>query len=471
MLLKSGNFFLVGFFSISLVYGQNALNPDVVRVLLNDPVYNGEIYSYNPFGAPALFWPQDLEQPDNSGDRPDHFIKCGNQLFVLPDGTNRLYTISSESEKPDIWRLDKSVYDGHNFSSFKFCLNDSLYSIGGFGFGHYNGLLLKFEPGSSDWILQNINEDIAVETGSAPGIWLNSKEAKIFKIGYSIELQAGNQEPVSETSGRNLYVLDLKNRRWFAAGFPTSEGVEVIDRSVRIAWHPSGELVVKKDASGKRLYLLDYENNRISPADNRISDFITSSFSDLSGYRDRFLTWYSRDTLKILKTDGKLLKQKLSSDEFSGSVAALWSESEQSKFLEWNILLAGLLVFGSGMFITVLLFIRRKKSKAIPETMMQAESIFTRSELDILRGIQKSGNNELLPDDVNELLGTSKKTIEVQKKQRSDSIKGINEKYRRLSRTEENLILQKRKEDDRRQVRYVLSRAAIEKLKMLVSGV
>ena len=471
MILKSGKLFLIGFFSISLACAQNALNPDVARVLLNDPGYHGVIYSYNPFRAPAIFWPSDLEQPANNGDRPDHFIKCGSQLFILPDGTNRLYAISSGSAKTEITRIDKSFYDGHNFSSFKFCLNDSLYSLGGFGFGHYNGLLLKFESNLSDWVLQNINKDIDVDAGMIPGIWLNSREAKIFKIGFSPEFQDGNPETGDGNSGKRLYVLDLKNRHWFSAGFATSEGVEVIDRSVRIGWHPSGELVYSKDASGKKIYLLDYENNRILPAIDQVSDRITSIISDSSAYKDRFLIWHSRDTLKILKTDGRLLKQKLSKDEFSTPVAQLWKDSVDGDSFEWNILLAGFFLFASGMFVTVLLFIRRKKSKVIPEVILQAEAIFTRAELDILKGIQQSVNNELLPDDVNDLLGTSRKTIEVQKKQRSDSIKGINEKYRRLSRTEENLIIQKRKEDDRRQVRYVLNLEAIEKLKLLVSGI
>ena len=471
MIFKPGKLFLIGFFSISLVHAQNALNPNVARVLLNEAGYHGAIYSYNPFRAPALFWPKDLEQPANNGDRPDHFIKCGSQLFILPDGTNRLYAITGDSGKTGIRRIDRSFYDGHNFSSFKFCLNDSLYSLGGFGFGHYNGLLLKYQPNTSDWVLQNINKDIEVETGSVPGIWLNSREAKIFKIGYSLEFQDGKPEAGDRSSGKSLFVLDLKNRRWFAAGFATSQGIEIIDRSVRIAWHPSGELVYSTDASGEKIYLLDYENNSIHYVVDQVSDRITSIISDSTGYRDRFLMWYSRDSLKILKTDGKLLKQRLSGDELSAPVAQLWKDSPEGNFYEWNILLAGFFLFASGMFVTVLLFIRRRKSKVNPEVILQAESIFTRAELDILRGIQNSGNNELLPDDVNDLLGTSRKTIEVQKKQRSDSIKGINEKYRRLSRTEENLIIQKRKDDDRRQVRYVLNRDAIEKLKMLVSGI
>lgn len=454
-----------------MVNGQTALNPGVVRVLLQEPHYNGEVYSYNPFGAPVLFWPEDLAQPAYKEDRPDHIIKCGNQLLILPDGTNRLYAVNSASAGPEIRRLDKSVFDGHNFSSFKFCLNDSLYSIGGFGFGHYNGLLLKYEPQASDWILENINKDISIESGSAPGIWFNSRQGKIFKIGQNPGLYPGNQEMAGGRTGRNMYVLDLKTRRWFPSGFPTSEGSDVIDRSVRIAWHPLGELVINKVPSGNRIYLLNYENNRISPAKSNISDMITSVFSDSSGYRGRFLTWFSRDTLKILKTDGKLLKQRLTSTDFSGSVAPLWDEANQNELIEWNILLAGLFLFGSGAFVSVLLFIRRRRSKAGHKTMLQAESIFTKPELDILRSIQKSDKCELLPDDVNELLGTSKKTIEVQKKQRSDSIKGINEKYKRLSRTEDNLILQKRKEDDRRQVRYVLNLAAMEKLKIIVSGI
>lgn len=469
MSLKSGNLFFAGLFSISATYGQNAINPKVAEALSGESSFSGQVYSYNPFGAQAIFWPDDLKHPVNNADRPDHFIKCGKDFYILPDGTNRVYRINGDSSKKMVSRLDRSPFAGHNFSAFKFCFNDSLYALGGFGFGHYNGLLLKFEPRISDWSLQNINKEIVLESGLVPGIWLNSDAGKIFRIGNNSTAQAGRDEVTG--SGRSVFVLDMKKRRWLSAGFPTPECIAITERSVRIAGHPSGELVLKNDAAGQTLYLLDYITNSIRPAKTGVSETFTSIFTDTAGYRGRYLIWHSRDTLNILSADGSLRKQRLSSDDFTGMYTSIWTDSEAGSISGWNIFMAGLFLFGSGMLVAVIWFFRRKKSPETPEKMLQAESIFTRPELEILRALQISERKELLPDDVNELLGTSKKTIEVQKKQRSDSIKGINEKYRRLSQAEENIILQERLEDDRRQVRYLLNRPAIEKLKRMVSGI
>lgn len=472
MSLKSGIFFLAGLISISTNYGQNATNQAFVKLLRTELADNTLIYCYNPFGANAIFWPEDIKQPQNGPDRLDQIIRKGNEIFILIDGTNHLYRLIENADQTTMQRVDRAVFAGHNFNSFKFLLHDSLYSIGGFGFNHYNGLLLKYEPNTSDWQHQTLNKEILIEFNSIPGIWLDQDEGVVYKIGVRNLYSPDSTEAEQENLSSALHLLNLKKRKWLQKGVVNSQSGDFINQSVRISWHPSGELILAKNASGKRIYLVDYKNNQIRPLKMWASEKISASFSDsVEDFRGRFLVWHNQDSINILRSDGILRKHQLSSHEFAAPLAPIWNEKRMSISEDLNIYLAGFFLFGCGMLVAAILFIRKRKSSIIPEAKLQSESIFTRSELEILQVLQSSVRKELLPDEVNELLGTSKKTIEVQKKQRSDAIKGINEKYRRLSNTSDNLIIQERLSDDRRQVRYLLNPAALEKLKNIVSGI
>jgi hypothetical protein len=122
------------------------------------------------------------------------------------------------------------------------------------------------------------------------------------------------------------------------------------------------------------------------------------------------------------------------------------------------IILSGL-IFISGLVFFFLGFVLPmfRKPLSTRNISVTLELIFNEVELQILRTLSDNPGHELNTEQVNLILGTSKKTIEVQKKQRSDFIKSINEKYKRLMDDLEPLIVQDRLEDDRRQVRYLLN--------------
>ena len=67
-------------------------------------------------------------------------------------------------------------------------------------------------------------------------------------------------------------------------------------------------------------------------------------------------------------------------------------------------------------------------------------------------------------DDLNRVLGLSKKAIEIQKKQRSDVIVSINKKYAFVTKSNDLLIEKKRADFDKRSFEYFI---AFEKLELI----
>jgi hypothetical protein len=87
-------------------------------------------------------------------------------------------------------------------------------------------------------------------------------------------------------------------------------------------------------------------------------------------------------------------------------------------------------------------------------------------ELEILNKIRTDTEqgNKTQTNDLNRLLGTDKKTLEVQKTQRSKVLTGINNKFSVYYKTKIIFIDKIRSEEDRRVVEYFVSEEAMQLL-------
>lgn len=92
--------------------------------------------------------------------------------------------------------------------------------------------------------------------------------------------------------------------------------------------------------------------------------------------------------------------------------------------------------------------------------------VFDERELQLLQAIMQNSSSGKTTsiEEQNKILGLSKKSVEIQKKQRSDVIMSINRKYAFVSQKEELLILKKRTEFDKRTYEYFIDFARIEEI-------
>ena len=131
----------------------------------------------------------------------------------------------------------------------------------------------------------------------------------------------------------------------------------------------------------------------------------------------------------------------------------------------------------------IALFIRNKKSVKnntasnnvistflFSEEEAQQSNQFTDGELAVIRFIHGASLSRKYAsvEDVNALLGISKKTIEVQKKIRTEAISRINHKYRILTDDDQLLVERIRSEEDRRYQKYMIRNENMQKLKSII---
>lgn len=100
------------------------------------------------------------------------------------------------------------------------------------------------------------------------------------------------------------------------------------------------------------------------------------------------------------------------------------------------------------------------------EEEAQQSNQFTDGELTVIKFIHDASSSRKYAsvEEINALLGIGKKTIEVQKKIRTEAISRINHKFRILSGEEQILIERIRSEEDRRYQKYMIRSENMEKL-------
>ena len=106
------------------------------------------------------------------------------------------------------------------------------------------------------------------------------------------------------------------------------------------------------------------------------------------------------------------------------------------------------------------LFKFRKKSELKKSNDKNTDEIFFNEiERQIIKAIieKTNKNSSLSVEEANAILGLGKKTIEVQKKLRTEAILRINQKFKIIFNIENIFIERLRQEDDRRYFRYYIN--------------
>lgn len=429
-----------------------------IRVLHNEAPPAAEIFNLNEGFSEPLFFPADLREFIGLNSMKDHLIKNRNGLFYIPDGTDRVYQLTFQNERPVFTRKDHSFFSGHTFHALNFTYKDSIYSFSGFGFGHNNSQLRVFIPATGNWKSIKLDQDVAVNFRSHPGVWVNSASGTLWAISHILTDQAQNFSALNENNCDSIPVrsLDVLSGKWRTAGTLNPNLLQTLKTVVRIGSCPWGELVL--DSTQAQVSLIDYNENRLLNLNAVKNRQIADELIRIKRKHNRLYTWFSEGNFMLVAENGNLNSYPLQLSDFSKSGMRIFNTLPDEWLVRDPMILSGL-VFISGLVFFFLGFVLPmfRKPLSTRNISVTLELIFNEVELQILRTLSDNPGHELNTEQVNQILGTSKKTIEVQKKQRSDVIKSINEKYKRLMDDLEPLIVQDRLEDDRRQVRYLLN--------------
>ena len=444
--------------SVSLtVFGQTINYNPVIQNLLQDgkPVafVSYQNTPYFPITEAFNTYPQDL-------------LKRGKDVYLFINGSGRLYKIINKHNGLQVVRADSTTHFGYNINSFAFSYNNRIYNLGGYGFWRMNGQLRIFNEKAQQWDIVKLNKEIPLLTSKTEGmLWYDVPGKKIY-TGYYLERnEAIKSKALEETQFvYDVMVLDLTTNEWTKIGALNTELRDKLPQISILTMSPWGLLVT----IGDKITLLDFKNNQILAFDIHKDYYqsIMRANSNSSYYFKDSTLYYGNNTNKNFES------VSMHYADFESFNDTLYTES---KLLSAKNISYFIFIIGSLIGFTYFLLIIKRKAGIVElkinhdNTPLQGgdiPQIYEEKEIQLLQLIihNSSLGKTTSIEEQNKILGLTKKSAEIQKKQRSDIIITINRKYAFITQKEVPLIQKKRTEFDKRTYEYFIDYAIIEEI-------
>lgn len=375
-------------------------------------------------------------------------IRNKNGLFALVDGTGQVYKATSLVDNYITFtRLDSTKFFGHNFQSISFSFGDAIYNFGGYGFWKMNGSICYFNK-DLEWTIEKVNQEFRTVNMVFS---YNPSTAKIYYIQFPrIEehnIETDNKTKIIEfdiIKKENIVLGELEqkhNLNWknFSINIPSLNGILTYNSEDVFLYRFSNNEVLK-------LKNVKIRNILIGKKDAKI----VSTFE----YNGSIYYSYSNDTalrsIPINYKDFELLNYPI------------YKEGKLLNY-HWLIILIVSIIIITGLWV----FFKKKRK---PSVQMPVEAPIYETDLSsndfndiekniINKLIEKSNNNSFFNvEEFNSYLGIKKKTIEIQKRVRTEAINRINHKFNVNFNQNTVFIERVRTNEDRRYFNYVISK-------------
>lgn len=453
--------------SADFVEGQKLAYSGGLEKLVNSEFAIAEITQYNP-GTGNFFTLEHVQAPYMKT-VTQYLVRNRNGLYLLPDGTGRIYKIELADNGVEIIRQDSTLYFGYNFGCYPFTYHDTLYSFGGYGHWQYNGHLRVYVPQKGEWELEKLNREVPFFRGvyMAPPIWYDLKKGELW-IGFSVYAAEGTKEPGPAQNGitDSVYVLDLHKREWLVKGTlnPKIKKWASSFSTRSLGSSPWGQLIYDQST----FYLLDFSKNEMLALNPDVGRSITqflgtetfTYFRDSTLFIASMKDWTSKfgrplDSIRLSKAkfhaSGNLIYAPTSKEDLSKKIES---------YLNTTLIIG--LVVGFSLAGLVFFFFNRKKNSELQHTIPlngeASNNLFDDKETELINlVVSYSFKGQGTPiEAINKILGVSQKNLEIQKKQRSEILISINKKWRYANSSQDLLIKKKRLEHDKRSFEYFI---------------
>ena len=408
-----------------------------------------------------------LEQQSGGLDRLNSsnnvFFK-GKDLWVGINGTGKVYQIDSSLT---ITRLDKTEHSGSNFGSADFMLNDTLFSIGGYGYWNTNGAIRYFNQKTDEWDIFKANVNIPFANGINAKSYFDPVEQKFHLVysKYSPEYISSN---VEKTLFCYYQCLDLKTKKWLEEPLVIHSKLANAFGDLTFIQTLQDGIIVNSKYFTSTLFF-KFRNNKVY----KLKD---SKYTELIQLKNK------AKNLVLLNTDSAFYLYDLVNDTLNQfSIAQsdltelpfpLYVSNQTYEFKWMDILFITLIVlsvvFGM-LFYTY--YKKYKKSKQLERndrvyTMESDKKTIndfilnlTEIERQLLELLVRNNWNNMNTsvNQINKILGTEKKDVKIQNNIRGEIINQINNKFLIYSSINDQLIDRQRVEFDKRYVEYFIN--------------
>lgn len=358
--------------------------------------------------------------------------------YLLLDCTQQVYHFSFVSRKLE--RLDHSYYRGYNCYAAKFLRRDTLYSFGGYGFWHTNGLQTFFKKATREW--EGLSPVAPGPASICFGFNGYLSDQDQFLAAFSLQ-QHDTQRPDPVNWDQGVYLYSFRPNTWEKVG-QISEAIRnhiKPDLINRLSWFQAGNYFILKhfERPYATLLIVDAVRNeaRLWSDSPRLLTGVEDN-SEANIYRS--YVW--RDTLYFhVMASNKSAKPIVVSKM---PVNEIWLKAKPiGRFYdaETNRYSKGALVAFSALLVIGLLgrvVWRRQRSTSlkaddqIPEVTKSSFDWlpFTQQEKNVLTDLAETEDDSFTNEKLHSLLNIDDKTPDNQRKIRADFLKSLNSKLK-----------------------------------------
>lgn len=391
---------------------------------------------------------------------PQIFLVSDQEIFVYIGATGIVYKSIFENRTDSVTfvRLDKTEHYGYNINAFPFVYKQKLFNIGGYGFWHWNGQLRAFSEKSHEWYIIPLNKELPVAMGY-PGsnLWVSEKAHKLYSFSYingNDAVKTNKQNIIEKVD--SVVELNLHSFEWNTKGALNPIFKNTINLESTFASLDSG--ILFSNNSPILLYL-NILNNRIDTIDNiDLYHFYATTNKDI-------IYWYTSGYFYRGNISNSILDSiKLDYADIKKGDTPIYIVNDQ--LIATNNYLYILIVIPILFWVFRNKLVQKKKTNDItPENEMKLTSPYKKNDLFdevekvVIKHIYNNAKNKgtrTSTDEVNRILGVGNKSVDMQKRKRSDIIKSINMKYQLID-SNKLLIERVKSELDARLQEYYLT--------------
>jgi len=407
-------------------------------------------------------YPNDIDLISNCGNKAFQFkINNGNSeikiiknelgLFILINGTGRVYKAASLINKTITFnRIDSTKFFGHNFNSLDFSYKNAIFSYGGYGYFNNNGQLRIFNN-EQEYSIVPLNQEFR-EAVAYPN-YLKSKSLLFF-----LQIPTLHQSTNILTSTFNVTSLDLHNYNIKILG-KINDNVKIKNADFICNLSFLNGALVSID---NNIYLLDYENNKIHKLINESIRKLL--FSKLNTNYNTFFSIDNKIYFNNVKNNN-LSSFTISMNDFRPEPYSLYEETKNYT-----------IIFGWSIIMLIMLFIaflynKKAIKNSSSNNRVELNDIIELNEKNVsnneFNNVEKEIINLIIDnsekksfisvEQLNDIMGLKKKSLEIQKRVRSESINRINHKFNIIYNQNSIFIERVKSKEDARYYNYMIN--------------
>jgi hypothetical protein len=404
-----------------------------------------------------------------------HYLWHKQGIKIQSDGSGKLFSVDSGNT---LNRVDSTQFEGYNFGSFNFVYHDTIFSLGGYGFWQFNGMLRYYNEKLKGWAVIPTNKLIPLRLWFNGQVLLDPDQGKLYVI-YRKPREGLLNSDQQEDPAIYLECLDLQSKIWNEKSFKVNEDVmDSWDWAYKPMFNSAyGLITFNKD----NLDVYDFRNGKVG----RIKAIPARSLLD---------SWYMNNTLLMFSKGNRFYHmnpQRGNLDSFILNPDDIeWKQTRilKSEFTFWKYLmgdkslfLAGIIIaFAGGYYLKWKDMIWRSQKNDETEIMNHSDMEIKNNETrkffrDTLTETEKALLDLLIRNSsarkmtsvtqVNEVLGIAKKDVKFQNNVRSGAFQMINRKFNVFSGVADELIIKERTAFDKRFYEYQIHSKYLQKIR------